>query len=130
MSFDLDDEEYEATRKMFNKDEIQIGEYIRTKNGEIDKIEEIFLDDINEEYIETEYFTTSKDQIAKHSKNIIDLIEVGDYVNGELIREPIYNGNTWYGVDEGYELFKRAFGEIKSIVTKEQFKSVEYKIGD
>lgn len=66
--------------------------------------------------------------IIKHSPNIIDLIDVGDFVNGFPVLEPVYNGNVMYGVDEGYENFKKAYGEIKSIVTKEQFKAMEYRL--
>lgn len=34
-----------------------------------------------------------------------------------------------YGIDEGYENFKRSFGEIKTILTKEQFGANCYKVG-
>ena len=34
-----------------------------------------------------------------------------------------------YGIDEGYENFKRSFGEIKTIRTKEQFGANCYKVG-
>lgn len=68
-------------------------------------------------------------KILNHSKNIIDLIEVGDYVNGKKVISIL-----------DYEDFKKvcfdkdfddvAYEEdIKSVVTKEQFVSVEYKVG-
>jgi len=115
--------------------EIKVGEYVRTDKGDIEKIKTvvcndypitalrgaIIIDDENSSIIEL-------GEILKHSKNIINLIEVGDYVNGELVREPIYNGNTAYGVDEGYEMFKKAFGDIKSILTKEQMEQNSYKL--
>ena len=60
--------------------------------------------------------------IVNHSKNIIDLIEVGDYVNGEKVSEITKNyitvGRITYGIKD--------LKGIKSIVTKEQYKSVEY----
>lgn len=69
------------------------------------------------------------------SHNIIDLIEVGDYVNGYKVSlkgydyahfvqcdYPVENGTTNH-----YKFYKQA---IKSIVTKEQFESVEYKVGE
>lgn len=34
-----------------------------------------------------------------------------------------------YGIDEGYENFKRSFGEIKTILTHEQFEANCYKVG-
>lgn len=56
----------------------------------------------------------------KSSPNIIDLIEVGDYVNGNKVTD--INGII-YVKDVGFleEI------EIKSIVTKEQFEAMEYK---
>ena len=66
--------------------------------------------------------------ILKHSFNIIDLIEKGDYVNGfEVSRK---DGDVvvvldFFGQTRGIES-----KNIKSIVTKEQFESMSYKIGD
>ena len=50
--------------------EIEVGEYVRLQNGEIFKIDENTTNyyNSNKEYITNE--------IVKHSKNIIDLIEV------------------------------------------------------
>lgn len=83
----------------------------------------------------------SKKNVLKVSENIIDLIEVGDYVNGERVialRKDIperyihmnskdnfifveYDlANNWYyGIDTD---------KIKTIVTKEQFENMAYKI--
>ena len=121
---------------------IQVGEYIRTYNGIIGKIFEeddigkygvcidtTFLDDYADETSFVEY----KD-IKSHSFNIIDLIEEGDYVNGNEIAleapnpdplcDPIYGYFDRYG-----ELVGIIENEdIKSIVTKEQFKSAEYEV--
>lgn len=58
-----------------------------------------------------------------------DKIEVGDFVNGFPILEPIYNGNVMYGIDEGYENFKKSFGEIQTILTKESYMANCYKVG-
>lgn len=77
-------------------------------------------------YIEDNYF------IAKN--NLIDLIEVGDYVNGILIETKYedYNGKWIIGEDCGDSFYDRQFEEkdIKSIVTKEQFKSIMYEVGE
>lgn len=114
-------------------EEIKVGEYIRLKRGEIFKIDENT----------TNYFNSNKDyitnEIVKHIKNIIDLIEVGDYVNGKKI-ESIIEGN-WKseGVAETILCFEIDFPiekglrcyhncDIKSIVTKEQFSEMEYKV--
>ena len=92
--------------------EIEIGEYVRSSLGSIGKItrieDEIFL-------YEDNTLITLIGKVVKHSKNIIDLIQVGDYVNGKKINDKL---NLKY-VHESI---------IKSIVTKEQFESIEYKI--
>lgn len=108
---------------------IEVGEYYRTKNGKIKKVED--LDDYDF-LIDKFYF-----QIVKHSKNIIDLIEVGDYVNGMQIDEfddvegnlflgfPIYDDGLMNTISEFRPL---ETVDIKSIVTREQFAQGEYKV--
>ena len=72
----------------------------------------------------------SKEEIIKSSPNIIDLIEVGDYVNGSYIYSIVKeNKNT----GQPRVLFTEedgvlGSGEIKSILTHEQFSSMEYKV--
>ena len=56
----------------------------------------------------------------KSSPNIIDLIEVGDYVNGEKVTN--INGILYVKNIGALEEIN-----IKSIVTKEQFEAMEYK---
>lgn len=133
--------------------EIQIGEYVRTKDGEIIKLEnnEEFFEDsvdvgigimpaVDGIWIDKEYFDyIEKKEVAKHSFHIIDLIEVGDYVNGEYIcditeclnenrkREKAVVINEMGYNEYAESLFNK---DIKSIVTKEQFKQVEYKVED
>lgn len=60
------------------KDKIEVGEYIRTNNGNIAKIVEIRKKDRDcDTYYITDVITASGffEHIKKHSKNIIDLIE-------------------------------------------------------
>lgn len=71
-----------------------------------------------------------KDEIINHSYNIIDLIEVGDYVNGRKVFQAGYNFQDDYVLkmsESDYEdfIYKK---DIKSIVTKEMFENMEYKI--
>lgn len=75
---------------------------------------------------------------VKASNNIIDLIEVGDYVNGHQVYEVdrVCCRITLNGGDIGEEFrltyLRPALGKnmgIKSIVTKEQFESMSYKVG-
>ena len=58
--------------------------------------------------------------ILKHSKNIIDLIECGDIIED---RNQVYRINNIEMLDRF-----RNNDYIKSIVTKEQFENVEYKV--
>lgn len=65
--------------------------------------------------------------IRKHSKNIIDLIEVGDYVNGK----EVYGEDGKLAVELAehmppYELLEDM--EIKSILTHEQYEQNCYKV--
>ena len=68
-------------------------------------------------------------EILKASYNIIDLIEVGDYVNGGQVigRDIINQEDNVYTIKGRYgTYFKNS--DIKSIVTKEQFESMQYNI--
>ena len=62
--------------------------------------------------------------IIKSSFNIIDLIEVGDYVNGWLVSSIHCDGMRLIGCEDGIEYDY----EIKEVLTKEQYKSGVYKI--
>lgn len=119
-------------------EEIKVGEYVRTKKGYIAKITEIdnyiwFNEKINKESGMAVYELSKvefENLVVKQSKHIIDLIEVGDYVNGEKV---VGRGNNCILIltDEGQTFLRNIFedNDIKSIVTKEQFKSVEYIVG-
>jgi len=108
--------------------EIQVGEYIRSEYGEIAKV---LGDDGNRitGYDGNIYF---KEDIVKHSFNIIDLIEIGDYVNGYKV-DNIIDGVLVHranGIDRSGFLVPIAQynDDIKTIVTKEQFKAAEYEV--
>lgn len=106
---------------------LEVGMYVRTNRGYIDKIKKIFEEGDKVFCTEKEgiHFT---ELIAKASHNIIDLIEVGDYVNGnEVVYSTLKDGGN-------IVIYKTGFcannEEIKSIVTKEQFESMSYKVGE
>lgn len=116
---------------------LEVGMYVRTKGGFIDKIIS-FKSTISNDYLELddEYYANIKD-ILKASYNIIDLIEEGDYVNDEKIVDIgcLTNGPErgtktidYYIAPNIVYYFKNE--DIKSIVTKEQFESISYKVGD
>ena len=110
--------------------ELEVGMYVRfnyhrvTVPIQISKIKEKHYEDIERYY----YYLTdnglviSEAQILKASHNIIDIIEVGDYVNGyEVTSKDQFLGfgnHDWYMTND----------EIKSIVTREQFEAMEYKV--
>ena len=54
--------------------EIEVGENVRTKNGKIDKVKNNNY--YMQQYIECEKGLYLRDNITKHSFNLIDLIEV------------------------------------------------------
>ena len=114
---------------------MNIGDYIRSKYG-IAKI----IKETNDGYwcdgriIFSSSYTSAKQNYLrkssikqyniKSSPNIIDLIEVGDYVNGCPVLHKEKN-ELVCGL-----LLRYKEENIESIVTKEQFKSMEYKVGD
>ena len=114
---------------MSKADEIKVGEYVRTEEGYIGKYKK---DGLVKHTVEIEdnqmSWITGEHNIVKHSKNIIDLIEVGDYVNGERINEKFYDyaNNEYHLVTKAN---KHYFKEnIKSILTKEMFEANVYKL--
>ena len=113
--------------------------YVRTNMGDISKIKSIWENErvFFENKVDIDYFTSDSFGISylkecKASHNIIDLIEVGDYVNGHLIKAVYLDGVTKYiKLDNAYENGEgtRTYSEdIKSIVTKEMYSSVEYRV--
>ena len=106
---------------------LEVGMYVRTINGKI-------------------WIITSQKAISGHRKdiikasyNIIDLIEVGDYVNGSKVIDISIIGKDkekWVWVEQ-MEDTDNKYGDdyvgynneqIKSIVTKEQFEQMAYKV--
>lgn len=123
-------------------EEIQVGEYVRTKDGRIIKFNKfgtLRVGCTNPKYYKTIISNRSHykyDNIVKHSSNIIDLIEVGDIVNYTFWKEP--DDFTIFcemirDIDQLLD-FKFDIEEnnitLNSILTKEQFKENCYKVGD
>lgn len=110
-----------------------IGEYTQ-KISKITKTKNCLLDMAYTLDDEEEVFSNHFDEILKASYNIIDLIEVGDYVNGYPVYEILeYEDNTRaivIGDDNKSIIWEESSQYIKSIVTKEQFESMSYKVGE
>ena len=105
--------------------EIEVGEYIRTKNGKIDKV--INNNCYMPQYIECEKSLLYKEDIVNHSKDLVDLIEVGDIVNKGYIYEigNAENGDRWIHNLNGLLLYNE---DIKTILTKEYYQANCYTV--
>lgn len=114
--------------------DIEIGDYVRTRNGEIG----IFIEYRNDKFfckikIRNTYYTPPISTIVNHSKNIIDLIEVGDFVNGYRVLEMFKFQNDKYAFTTCKSDFKsicRIWSEedIETILTKEQYSQNCYTV--
>lgn len=114
---------------------LEVGMYVRTPKG-IAKIEEITEDrteiyfncdtGLTISFIKKDFTQEEMAQYYKHSDNIIDLIEVGDYVNGCRVHR-IANCITII-LDNEENISWVNPNEIKSILTKEQFESMKYSL--
>jgi hypothetical protein len=111
---------------------LEVGMYIRTELYSISKI--IDMEDL--EWIETDKnkgYLIHRDTILKASNKIIDLIEVGDIITYEF---PTGLGMLKYEnvtvLPELLNVLKNGENNheytILSIVTKEQFESMQYKV--
>ena len=127
-------------------EEIRVGEYVRTKKGIARIVEDGRFVEIRENgnrmyYVDTNgtpctwefsCYIWSKD-IVKHSKNILDLIEVGDYVNGKLVSNVDKVDNTNFIEWDDGDMYKTEIQNdkfVKSIVTHQQFASMKYRVED
>lgn len=113
--------------------DIEVNEYVRTKDGVIGKVikvlsNRVFLDNLG-------YAVLIKD-IVNYSKQLIDLIEVGDYVNEREVKHiAMFEGFPDYPklifVDETHLIPDDTCEneDIKTILTKESYMANCYKVG-
>lgn len=124
---------------------IEKGMYVRTKCNDfcnmivIRKVEEkseddngFFIDDyIIDTYGDEQNYLQEND-ISKCSYDLIDLVEEGDYVNGAKVVQigKSIEGRKYITTEAYHKInYGNIFSnEIKSIVTKEQFESISYKV--
>nr|DAV87196.1 MAG TPA: hypothetical protein [Caudoviricetes sp.] len=109
---------------------IEVNEYVRTKDGKIDKlINSNFYMSI---YVECEKGLYLIENIVKHSKQLIDLIE-----NKDILKVRIDKTIMFFGIDESTsdtkykEIIKSIENgecELLEILTHQQFEANCYKV--
>ena len=126
---------------------IEVGEYVRTKDGYIAKITEIdhhiWFDSIINKISGISRYSLSEEEyrnlVIKHSKNIMDLVQEGDYIDGLRVEKnkygELYTSYVYYGGDIGKqcEVYTEWIDDLKnedidSVVTKQQFSNMEYRV--
>ena len=124
------------------EEEIEVGEWIRSKDGFIGKVQKINYDNMEK----SNYYICEKDNvmasnylenIAKHNKQLIYLIEKDDYVNENkvlAVMEDMETGELHLEMTSNYT--NEEIGDctiydndIKTILTHEQFEANCYKVG-
>lgn len=120
------------------KDKIEVGEYVRTKEGEIHKVIKIIEDDGDWDYYCYEnnagYFAMD---IANHTKQLIDLIENADILKIKISEEWVEKQDTikfvvvgqTYTITEIKSCLEDGLFEIIQILTHEQVEANCYKVG-
>ena len=117
------------------EDKIEVNEYVRFNNGEIGKVIDIKENPSRIVYSEYGEIGLISD-IVKHSKQLIDLIEKDDYVNGRKVKHiAMFEGFPDYPklifVDETHLIPDDTCEneDIKTILTKESYMANCYKVG-
>ena len=111
-------------------EDIKIGEYVRTEDGEIYKyvgVSEHLGENMNDYERDGELYQLIGD-IAKHSNNILDIIEEGDFVNGYIVGEITIKKEL-----EIEEIYTEGCGtirkkDIEEILTKEKYIANRYSL--
>lgn len=117
---------------------IEVNEYVRTKDGIIDKAIIEYNGKCNnsncsEKHISCKYNYYNEKDVVNHSKQLIDLIE-----NKDILKVRIDKTIMFFGIDEGTsdikykEIIKSIENgecELLEILTHQQFEANCYKVG-
>ncbi len=117
---------------------IEVNEYVRTKDGIIDKAIIEYNGKCNnsncsEKHISCKYNYYNEKDIVKHSKQLIDLIE-----NKDILKVRIDKTIMFFGIDEStsdikykeiMESIENGECELLEILTHQQFEANCYKVG-
>lgn len=112
--------------------EIEVEEYVRTDKGYI------FNNLSSRQISGLKLLSPQYGNIVKHSKNILDLIKVGDFVNGYKVTDydlDYFNGNDRREEPKRFAIIVDKFcnnhikeDEIETILTKEQMEANKYVV--
>ena len=116
---------------------IEVGEYVRTKKGYIAKVKQIICKGYPIKELEGHIICDDEDRTilnpkeVKHSKNIYKLIESGDILKikeGNLVFYISYSKENDITLEEIQERTKNNELELLAIITREQAKMMEYEV--
>ena len=125
--------------------EIKVNDYVRTKHYGIFKVLNVEKDGKTiffkkaqgvDVVVADKYNKIEDEIIGEPNNNILKLVKIGDYINGskvikiqevenypDLLNVKIEKADFRYGVHE--TIFEK---DVESIVTKEMFEQMEYKV--
>ena len=125
---------------------LEVGQFVRTKDGIIDKVIIDYNGHCASPNCECKHISCAKnyydeDKIVKARYNIIEILEENDYVNGLRVEKnkygELYTSYVYYGGDIGKqcEVYTTWLKELKedmiySVVTHEQMEQMEYKVDE
>jgi hypothetical protein len=124
---------------------LEVGMYVRTDDGYMNKIKKVnqFNVLVYGRDLFGEELNIPNNEIKKASYNIIDILEVGDYVNGYKVEKVNNNLSEHKGICNSLDTYLWGINDldefekivifeidIKSVVTKEQFEQMTYKVGE
>lgn len=123
---------------LYVQDNIRKDDYVRLNTGNIVKVIGIKANTVNKRAIyygfyKQDWFDSAA--VENFSDNIIDLIEVGDFVNGYRVISVDYDvmDDTIECIEldlnSNYQYNFISIRQIKTILTKEQFEVNCYKVG-
>ena len=125
-------------------DTLEPNMYVRTKKGiakikTLDDLDNVAWTDVKDIFFgayrpngKVNFVLYDDGTVLKSSYNIIDLIQVGDYVNGYPVYETIECPDNTRAIviadDNKSIIWEESSQYIKSILTKEQFESMKYEV--
>ena len=122
--------------------EIEVNEYVRTNKGNIGKVVEIRLGFNKDTQLYQDVYMldnglwTILEYIVKHSKQLIDLIEVGDVIKYKIENVALETKGYLKGITDisDKEMLRNIRNDkdykVLEILTKEQFLANCYKVGE